>query len=135
MRVDGGPDRVADADETRLDDFGQDALVVVFHLLAEARADGIHFGAGRAGFIETENGAADSDTLIEQSEKVNAESLDIGADCAGRDGLEAEGGGVFDDLFARDEGDLAAIGLSVGPGRPAEITGIADDAFAGEKFN
>jgi hypothetical protein len=125
---------IADADEAGLDDFGEDALALVFHQIAQADADGVHFGAGGARFVEVEDRAANGDAPAEESEQVYAESFDVGADGAGRNDLKAKGDGVFGNFLAGDEGDLAAVGF-VRAARPAKVAGVADDAFARDEFD
>ena len=106
-------DGVADANKAGLDDFGEDALALVFHQIPQAEADGIHFGAGSSWFVKVEDCGADGDLPAEESEEVNAESFDIGADGAGRDGWEAKGDGMFGNFFCKRamEGDLTAVRL------------------------
>ncbi len=105
LRV-AGVDGVIDGYEAGLDDFGEDALAAIFHQVAQALADGVHFVAGRAGFVEMKDCGADHHSLADQFDEIEAEGFDVGAHCTGRNGFEAEGGGVFTYLFTLDQSDL-----------------------------
>jgi len=123
---------VAGFDGAGLEDLGEEALLAVLHEGAEAGGDAFHLFAGGAGLDEEEDGGADLDFFAEEREEVDALGFNIGADEAGGEWGEAEGGGVGIDLFARDDCDLTLEGTA-GAGAAVEVAFVLKDAFFGDE--
>src|SRR5947209_9952608 len=91
---------------------GKHALVVVGHTFAQAPANGVHLGARLARCINQQQRLAKLNLAAHQRDQIYAESLDVGAHCSWRNGLQSESGGVLSELLALNEADLPAVGLA-----------------------
>jgi hypothetical protein len=89
------------------DDLGEDALFAVVHEGAKAGGDVVHFCAGIAGFSDEDDGGANADAAAGERDEVDVFGFDVGTNEAFANGWEPEDGGVFGDLFAFNEGELA----------------------------
>ena len=78
-----------------MEDLRQNTLSVIKHEFAKALTDGIHFFTRVPWRVEEQNSIADFDFTANQCNQVDAFCLDIGADGAGRDGLQPKRSRVF----------------------------------------
>ena len=134
-RAFGESDWVTHSNAPRLDDLSQYSLAIVFHQRAQTHADRVHALARRTRLAKQQNRFSDLNRLAGKFDEVDAQSLDVGADGAGRDCLQAKRRGVLGNLFALDQADLPAGGFAGAGFYPPEVTWLAENSFASDNFD
>jgi hypothetical protein len=101
------PNGIAYADRAGSADLGENTLLIIEHALAQSLANGIHFLTRIAWRDKEQHSVANSNFPPNERHQINPVGLDIRTRSTWRNAIHAQGGGMFGELFAFDQSDLA----------------------------